>query len=149
MCGSVYDAKVTDYKAAWRERVRSWAVSLLGGKCSHCEWDGSGLQFDHIDAATKDFEISVGIRNGYGRGRLEQELKKCQLLCLPCHQEKSRLAGETGGGWNRIDDPRHGTAVMYGKMKCRCMICVQWKRDYRAKLVDSLGVAHVAVAQLA
>lgn len=103
------------------------------------------LQFDHVDATTKVFDISAGIRDGYGRVRLVVELAKCQLLCGPHHREKTRAAGEHRGGHNKIVNPEHGTAVMYGKPhNCRCPVCQKWKSDYRARLVDSRGQAVVA-----
>lgn len=131
---------INDAKAAWRTRTRDWAVALLGGFCAHCGTT-EDLDFDHVDSASKAFAISVGIRDGYSKARLLAELRKCQLLCDPCHREKSNKCGETGGGWNKVLNPEHGTAVRYGKgWDCRCPACKKWKYDYRHHLVDSRGV---------
>lgn len=134
-----YHLIMVDYKATWRAETRVWASELLGGSCVRCGVAES-LHFDHVDPSTKSFDISVGIRDGYSRERLAAELEKCQLLCHPHHLEKTVAEGNQGGGWNKIEDPQHGTAVMYGPPhRCRCDVCRQWKRDYRAKLVDSIG----------
>ncbi len=115
-----------DYKKDWRQRTRAWAVALLGGKCSH---PGCGaveaLEFDHRNAAEKLFEISVGIRYGYGRTRLEPELAKCQLLCKFHHIAKTQSSPESrsvphGGG-------------KQGKRGCFCEPCKSQKARYMQK----------------
>ncbi|AEL97827.1 HNH endonuclease [Mycobacterium phage Dandelion] len=133
-------ANAVRHKADWRSRTREWAIAELGGACVRCSTTDE-LQFDHVDAKTKLFDISVAIRDCYSRDRIAVELTKCQLLCPPHHLDKTRESGDnTAGGHNKILDPQHGTAVMYGPPnKCRCDECRNWKKLYRAKLVDSLG----------
>lgn len=134
-----------DRKSIWRERTKARAIAVLGGQCVECG-SREELEFDHVDGATKAFDISHGIRDGLSRDRLEAELRKCQLLCATCHREKTMRDGQHGGGHNRVDSPRHGTAVMYGRARCRCSECRQWKADYRANRVDSNGATNVEVA---
>lgn len=115
-----------------------WATELLGGKCV---WCGSteNLEFDHIDASTKEIDISKMFRNR-AKHTWQAELQKCQLLCRTCHKVKSRVEGNHAGGHNKIENPQHGTAVRYGKLyRCRCDRCRTWKRLYRTGQVDSLG----------
>ena len=59
----------------------------LGNKCARC---GSthNLQLDHIDPTTKKFEVSQKL--GGKLGLLWEEINKCQLLCQPCHKEKTK-----------------------------------------------------------
>lgn len=136
--------RMSDWKAAWRTRTRAWAISSLGGSCAACD-SQVNLQFDHVNSYSKEFDISVGIANGFSRARLEAELRKCQLLCVTHHKEKTRADGDHAGGHNRIVDPEHGTAARYGgSYRCRCETCRRWKVDYRAKIVDSLGRVRVA-----
>jgi hypothetical protein len=125
-----------DHKAAWRERTRLWAIELLGGYCAECGETGD-LDFDHIDAATKSFEISAGIRDGYGRARLQAELMKCQLLCNPCHIEKSAEC---------MDGRRvaHGGGKT-GRRNCRCPLCGPKKNKYMREFKKA---KHAAVVQL-
>jgi hypothetical protein len=107
----------------------------LGSGCVVCG-TSKNLHIDHIDASTKCFTILTNW--AYSWSILEPELKKCQLLCKTHHLEKSISCGDLiSGGWNKINHPSHGTSIMYGKYKCRCGDCKQWKKDYRIGLVDS------------
>jgi hypothetical protein len=129
---------VADHKATWRKRTREWAVALLGGACADCG-TADDLDFDHTDPAAKEFAVSVGIRDGYGRARLLPEIMKCELRCRPCHLAKTLASGEnTGGGWNKIPNPQHGTCILYNG-GCRCNSCLIWRLAYRRRLVDAQG----------
>lgn len=111
----------------------------LGGKCVKC---GSvkSLEFDHIDPSTKFSTITKAQLLDGPLENLITEVDKCQLLCSPCHKLKTRLNREiTSGGQNKILNPKHGTQVMYGREKCRCFKCKEWKRLYRKGLVDCRG----------
>lgn len=130
-----------DRQREYRKRRRIKAIEYLGGVCSHCG-STNGLQFDHKDPTSKQLEISRAIISAWSWERLSFELDKCQLLCYEHHLEKSKIEGSLGGiPWNKIVNPRHGTSVMYSRpYRCRCAECKQFKRLYRAKLVDARGV---------
>lgn len=134
----MYNANMVDGKAAWRERTRSWALDLLGNNCARCK-STTDLQFDHVDASTKSFEISTGIRDGYSRTRLQAELLKCQLLCFPCHIQKSIECGD-----KKIVG--HGGGVR-GKFKCKCDPCRLKYNEYMRKLMRRKRSKHAALAQ--
>lgn len=73
------------------------------------------LEFDHIDPATKLCEVSTLL---YTRNLAEfwAEVKKCQLLCVDHHKEKTRQERPI---------PGHGTQKRYRKpYDCRCAACV-------------------------
>ncbi len=109
----------------------------LGNVCVECNSE-NGLQFDHIDPSIKEFAIASNW--GLSWKRLLPELAKCQLLCKPCHLTKSREEGSLGGiPWNKVENPIHGTWVMYSRKRCRCDLCTKWRRDYRTGLVDTRG----------
>ncbi len=128
-------------QARYRERRRVRATAHLGGKCAGCAAT-EGLEFDHVDPRTKVADITAAIVAAWAWDRLAEELAKCQLLCGPCHREKTRAGREnTGGGWNRIEDPEHGTVARYDRLRCRCPICQGWKRRYRRGEVDARGHA--------
>lgn len=74
-----------------------------------------GLEFDHIDPATKSIAISDAIAACWAWERLLTELAKCQLLCHDHHREKTLLSRR----WN------HGTVNGYQKKGCRCLECTQ------------------------
>jgi hypothetical protein len=66
---------------------REILLEKLGGKCAECGSTES-LEFDHIDPATKSFNISAGYHKP--KEVLENELSKCQILCNKCHIQKSK-----------------------------------------------------------
>lgn len=70
-----------------RANLKRKSVELLGGKCVRCGYSKTqkALTFHHLDPTTKSFDIG-----GYkilSWPKLQEELKKCELLCLNCHQE--------------------------------------------------------------
>lgn len=93
---------------------------MLGGKCVKCGTTEK-LEFDHIDPGTMSFRIS-GSNLERSERALIGELKKCQLLCAPCHLKKS--IRERGGS-----EPTHGSLGMYTNHKCRCAPCLVAHRD--------------------
>lgn len=75
------------YARNWYHQRKGEYVAALGGKCAHCPAT-EGLQFDHINWRTKDFEI--GKLMNVSQEKARAELLKCQLLCHPCHVIKNR-----------------------------------------------------------
>lgn len=66
-----------------------WIVQRLGSKCAFCgETNVKILEIDHKDPNTKKFEVKS--RLSCKRIKLIEEVDKCQLLCKPCHDEKTR-----------------------------------------------------------
>lgn len=63
---------------------REFALAELGGKCVKCGSTDS-LEIDHISREDKAFAIS----RPPNEKAFKEELKKCQLLCYPCHRTKS------------------------------------------------------------
>ncbi len=119
-------------KRYFRDRYaakRQLLIDKLGGKCAVCS-STRGLEFDHIDPATKSFGISESW--ALSLACLEEELKKCQLLCEDHHKEKTARNGEGANG-----AARHGTPHMYRKFKCRCDECraaaSAYKKEWRAE----------------
>lgn len=89
-------------------------IKLLGGKCAHCGTKDY-LQFDHINADTKSFNVSQQLESSVARVAIE--LTKCQLLCKYCHGLKTRRDnGFTSGTF-------HGLASTYRNYGCRCLSC--------------------------
>ena len=75
-----------EYKREKRKRCRSKCVEYLGGKCVKCGTTHN-LQFDHIDRIPKKYTIASRVTNNFTI--LKEELDKCQLLCAPCHLQKT------------------------------------------------------------
>ena len=111
------------YYYAWKSKY----IALLGGKCKICNSTES-LEFDHIDPNSKTFTITKLSR--ISNTLVEEELKKCQLLCKPCHRLKTIKEGRIGGGWNK-GQLTHGSSGY--KKGCRCILCVTWRKNTRIK----------------
>jgi hypothetical protein len=126
------------YMAERRARRRQELVVLLGGQCARV---GCGvtenLDFDHVDAATKNFVLS-GKCLDQAWSKILEEAQKCQLLCRSHHQEKTVEAGEIlvvdhGGGKS-------------GKKNCPCKPCKTRKAEYMKAYGHPSRVAQLAAA---
>lgn len=74
-------------------KVKQQCIDFLGGKCKECgENDLYALTFHHINPEQKNIEIGKLINNGYcfENKKIQEELKKCELLCFNCHMKKHR-----------------------------------------------------------
>ena len=78
-----------EYSAKRRKERRQFLINHLGGKCNNCdESDYEQLEFDHKDPSTKSFTIGRMLTGSLEK--LMEEIKKCQLLCIKCHDEKCK-----------------------------------------------------------
>lgn len=116
------------YKREWMAaRRREW---FQGKSCVRC---GSvdRLEIDHIDPSQKVHHAVWSWR----KDRREAELAKCQVLCDPCHEQKTND--------DRYAPREHGTPAMYKRGKCRCAACRKANTIYRRNLkMRRLGSAH-------
>jgi len=87
-----YNTYMREYMRQRYERRRSESIRLLGGRCAKCG-ASEHLNFDHVDAPTKSFDIARRLA-GVSEAKLQRELQKCQLLCATCHQVKTTEVGE-------------------------------------------------------
>ena len=63
---------------------------LQKSSCILCgENDVRVLEFDHRDKDTKKFSISQATRLGRSWFEIEEEIKKCDLLCSNCHKKRT------------------------------------------------------------
>ena len=73
-----------------RQIKKKKTIDLFGGKCQICFYDKcqNALNFHHINPSTKCFEISDAFfRLNIPEKELQEELKKCILVCANCHNE--------------------------------------------------------------
>lgn len=115
-----YNIYMRDYHLKRYYRMRGEAIKYLGGKCSKCS-SLKKLQLDHIDPSTKEIEVSMLLN--VSKVRFWLEVKKCQLLCQPCHALKTIL--EQG---KKPAKGTHGTLSAY--RYCKCELCKSVKREY-------------------
>jgi hypothetical protein len=103
-------------KNFYRKRITQ-AMEYLGSACVECDIK-ENLEFDHIDPATKHFNVT----NGYKKAKevFWNEVKKCQLLCSVHHKEKT----------TKENSVNHGEGLT-GKRNCRCLLCAPLKNAYR------------------
>jgi len=64
-------------------------VEMFGGKCSRCGYkkNMSALSFHHTDPKKKDFKLDVRSLSNRKFAYIQNELKKCILVCNNCHAE--------------------------------------------------------------
>ena len=73
-----------------RFRLKIEYRNSLGAKCQICGYDKcqNALHFHHIDPKTKKFAISDALsKKGYSDQEIQDEIKKCVLICANCHTE--------------------------------------------------------------
>jgi 5-methylcytosine-specific restriction endonuclease McrA len=128
-----------DYQRQRYAERMAMATERLGGSCVRCG-AVDHLEFDHIDRATKVADVSY-LASKASLARFLAEVDKCQLLCSPCHHDKSREYGETGGGWNKnkTGEVPHGTSSGYLYWKCRCDPCRAARTAYRQNWAERTG----------
>ena len=56
--------------------------------CKICEeTEPCCLVFHHLNPQEKDLSISMAVRKGWGKARLQKEIDKCVVLCANCHRK--------------------------------------------------------------
>lgn len=119
-----------EYQVQWLKRRREeWLKE--NGPCVKCNsWEN--LEIDHVDPKTKLYSVSSLWSLSPTNPKRVNELAKCQVLCSPCHKEKSSDARER---WVRCKSNLHEltednvyTYVENGKTKRVCLAC---KNDRR------------------
>lgn len=113
------------YMKKRRNNRRNKFIQMLGGKCSSCGATDN-LQFDHVNPKHKKHDINA-IKDG-NEDKILKELKRCVLLCVRCHLQKTKDNKEHV---NRDKKPStHGKIWHYKHYKCRCNKCRKAMSDY-------------------
>lgn len=81
-----------------RDRNRAWIHEHKSGRpCSDCQqmFPAICMDFDHLDGATKVASIARLVMNFSSIEKLEEEIRKCELVCANCHRIRTyrRLHG--------------------------------------------------------
>ena len=68
--------------------MKKKAVEFMGGKCVECGYNKclAALQFHHVIPTEKDYHFSDTLTSKSWK-EVQEELKKCQLVCSNCHAE--------------------------------------------------------------
>ncbi len=78
--------KRKEFQREYCKKKRVYCLEYLGGKCVKCGAT-ERLEFDHIKREGKKYSIASKL--SYKFDYLKEELDKCQLLCAPCHLDKT------------------------------------------------------------
>jgi hypothetical protein len=72
-----------------RQRIKGWIFDYKkNSKCKCCgEKEPVCLDFHHTDSNNKDFEIAIAVRSLLSIEKIEEEIKKCVVVCSNCHRK--------------------------------------------------------------
>lgn len=76
-------------KRSKQEKINFVSKIKMENGCSKCGYKkcARALHFHHLNPDDKKFEISWAAFRGVSIAKLENEIKKCVLLCSNCHAE--------------------------------------------------------------
>jgi len=68
---------------------KMFLVKKLGGCCSVCGYNKnlSALTFHHTEPEKKSFQLDMRSLSNRKQSRIDNEIKKCILVCHNCHSE--------------------------------------------------------------
>lgn len=90
-----YNNNKDDYQKKariWERKYKKEAYGILISKshdgCRYCgETDFRCLEFNHLDISKKANNISTMVSNKMSINEIEEELKKCEVVCSNCHKK--------------------------------------------------------------
>lgn len=82
-----------NYSRQYYHDRKAQLIERLGGECAWCG-DTRDLTSDHLDPNEKSF--SIGKLLNFSKKVVDEEIKKCQLLCNNCHIFKTYLNNDNG-----------------------------------------------------
>lgn len=84
-----------EYQQQLRYKYKARAVKMLGGKCVDCEgvYHPAAFDFHHKDASDKYMNVASLLNRGWPK--IEEEVKKCELLCSNCHRVRHAIGYNT------------------------------------------------------
>lgn len=133
-----------EYSKRYYHSRRNEMIQKLGGSCAICG-STENLQFDHVDASMKSFNIAKMLN--HSKNDVDFELSKCQLLCKSCHLEKSRIdIGNKLSGSNNPFYGKHGSEFPTSKT----VIDLDTGREYESATdyANEFGLNPISVARV-
>jgi 5-methylcytosine-specific restriction endonuclease McrA len=131
-----YNKYMNKYMKGRYKKRRAQVIEKLGGCCAVCKTTEE-LQIDHIDRATKEYNVAHIF--SANEEKFWNEISKCQLLCKKCHKEKTDRENVSLGIKKEHD---HGTINMYITDKCRCDLCKKANKDYMQQYRKKLNTRY-------
>ena len=82
-------SKKSEAVKKWRKSIKEKLVESMGGCCICCGYNKTvaALAFHHLNPSEKEFSISDVLASPISIKKIEEELKKCILVCQNCHCE--------------------------------------------------------------
>jgi 5-methylcytosine-specific restriction endonuclease McrA len=96
-----YKNKMRGYMNSRYHNRRAWLKKILGPGCARCGEDVEEFHIDHINPSNKRHKINR-VLDGLAKEKLAKEMINLQILCPPCHLEKSKEDGSLA----RVHIPR-------------------------------------------
>ncbi len=124
-----------DYKIDWRKRARKLLAEAFGNQCTICGYNKTTAAFDyhHIDAKTKDKQLSTAMKNGYAWSKIVIEARKCTLVCCRCHRELHEGITNLPQNYATFNEEYADLSKLRDKKyKDFCPICLSLKRKNRS-----------------
>lgn len=114
--------QVTERRIRWKKNI----IEVMGNKCQCCGYDKyyGALELHHLNPTEKDFAFSDKTYRAWAD--IEQELKKCILLCANCHREVEAglvLVTESSFNQNIYDRIKEEINNKKNKKIYTCPIC--------------------------
>jgi hypothetical protein len=71
-------------------KTRTAVQAAKDKPCADCgvQYPYYVMEFDHLDADTKEFNVSAGVTSR-SYERLMAEIAKCEVVCANCHAERT------------------------------------------------------------
>ena len=75
-----------------RQRIVSEYIAAARiGHCADCHEYKTDLTFDHLDQATKLFNVGDAVGHGYTLSQVKREIEKCEMVCEKDHRKREEL----------------------------------------------------------
>jgi hypothetical protein len=80
-------------------KTRAAVHAAKSRPCADCgtQYPYYVMEFDHLDASSKEFNVSAGVTS-VSYERLLAEIAKCEVVCANCHAERTHQRKQTRKG---------------------------------------------------
>lgn len=85
-------------RAKYRKIMRDFLIKVKSGPCVDCGgiYPPFVMDFDHRDGEKKEKEIARMVASGWSKIKVENEIKKCELVCSNCHRIRTYQRSHAG-----------------------------------------------------
>jgi hypothetical protein len=73
-----------------------WLAELYKNPCTFCGKKEKRMHFDHINMFDKKDSVCSMVNRGCSKEEIMEEVTKCQILCIPCHNNITRIEHNLG-----------------------------------------------------